>query len=527
VNIRNRFSHLLGAGAALCLVAAPLHGATLYWQGTNVSGNLMGPNYTDGVTNNLTPTASDVVHVGGGGTASYSTPGTVSLQKLRVGHNTAAPGNPGTGIVNLSNGAKIDLTVGGAGGANAALWVGNVQNGTLNIDGAGTSVTSARFIAIGYGNNTARMGTVNITNGGSLIATLGNINLGESNNAMNGVQGHVNVDGTVSAMSAGADLVVGVYGAKSTFTQTGGLVSVDDSIEVGASTSLIANVGSSYSISGGTTTHAGNFFLGRGASVNATANISGTAIINTGNRYLMGAGTATGIVTNHSGGTLNTTFDVRVGDSGSGDTTYNLSGTGVINSTTGGIVGRQGAAKFLQTGGVANFNGTLSIGNRETATGANSGLYKISAGDLNIATALNVANSGTGEFRVVGDDATIDVTGAMLVGNTANGLGTLAFELETGDLLSQMAVTGTATFSTGAALVFDATNAAPTQNVYNLLTAASIVDGGIAFTAPVGWSYQIVSGGNGQILQAVLAVPEPNTIGLALLAGLTMVRRRR
>lgn len=526
MNIRNRFSRLLGAGAALCLVAAPLHGANLYWQGTNVSGNLVGPNYTDGVANNLTPTASDVVHVGGGGTASYSTPGTLSLQKLRVGHNTAAPANPGTGIVNISNSAKIDLTVGGAGGANASLWVGNVQNGTLNIDGAGTSVTAARLVAIGYGNNTARMGTVNITNGGSLISTVGNVNLGDSNNSMNGVQGHLNVDGNVTVVSGGADLVIGLYAAKSSVTQTGGLISVNDQIEVGGGSSTVLNAGSSFTASGGTTTMGGNFILGGGAAVGAAMNLSGTAIVNVGNRFLMGNGTGSGIVANHSGGTLNTTLDVRVGDTTASDTTYNLSGTGVINSTTGGVIGRQGTAKFFQTGGVANFNGALSIGNRETATGANSGLYKISAGDLNIAVALNIANSGVGEFRVVGDDATIDVTGNVNIANGANGLGTLAFELETGDLLSQMAITGTATFSSGAALVFDTTNAAPTQNVYNLLTAASIADGGIAFSAPAGWSYQIVSGGNGQILQAVM-VPEPSAIGLALLAGIGLVRRRR
>ena len=42
-------------------------------------------------------------------------------------------------------------------------------------------------------------------------------------------------------------------------------------------------------------------------------------------------------------------------------------------------------------------------------------------------------------------DATIDVTGNMLVDNTANGLGKLAFELESGDLLSMINVTGNAT----------------------------------------------------------------------------------
>lgn len=517
-------SGLMGATATALLAAAPLQAATIFWQGG--SGGLISANYSDGTNNGLTPTAADVVNFGNGGTATYSTPGPLSLQKLRVGHNqtTPAPGGGGTGVVTISNGANVSLTAGAAGAANASLWVGNIQNGTLNIDGATTSVTAARLIVVGYGNNlNNRSGTINITNGASLIATLGNVSLGEGTGATpTGVEGHMFVNGNLTTVDAGADLNIGVNAARSTFTQTGGVVSIGDSIDVGVTGGSSTN--SSFSISGGATTHAGNFFVGRGSSVGATVNISG-GVINTGNRYLMGAGTATGIVTNHSGGTLNTAFDVRVGDSGSGDTTYNLSGAGVINSTTGGIVGRQGAAKFLQTGGIANFNGTLSIGNREAATGAVSGLYKISSGDMNVLTALNVATNGTGELRVVGDDATIDVTGDMRVNNAASGLGTLAFELEAGDLLSTIGVTGTVTFTAGAALVFDAVNAAPTQNVYNLLTAASIVDSGIAFAGPAAWNYRIVTGGNGQILQAY-TVPEPSALGLALLAGIALIRRR-
>ena len=92
----------------------------------------------------------------------------------------------------------------------------------------------------------------------------------------------------------------------------------------------------------------------------------------------MGGQTASGIVVNQSGGTLNTGLDVRVGDATTGDATYKMSG-GTLNSTTGGHVGRNGTGVFNQTGGVANFNAVLNIGNRETTTPtvANSGLYKI------------------------------------------------------------------------------------------------------------------------------------------------------
>jgi hypothetical protein len=162
----------------------------------------------------------------------------------------------------------------------------------------------------------------------------------------------------------------------------------------------------------------------------------------------------------------------------------------------------------LQTGGEANFLAALQIGNREAALNPNSGLYKVSGGELNAGanmatTAITIASNGTGELRVVGDDAVIDALGNVLVGNTANGVGTLAFELEAGDLLSMINVSDAATFNLGSKLVLDATNAAPTQTTYDLLTAASIVDEGLVFEGPAGWSHQIVAGGNGQILRAV------------------------
>lgn len=51
--------------------------------------------------------------------------------------------------------------------------------------------------------------------------------------------------------------------------------------------------------------------------------------------------------------------------------------------------------------------------------------------------------------------------------------------------------------------VLDASIVSPTQSSYDLLTAATIADDGLDFVAPAGWSYQIVSGGNGQVLRAV------------------------
>jgi hypothetical protein len=377
---------------------------------------------------------------------------------------------------------------------------------------------------------------LNVRTGGILTVSDGNLSIADrSGSTGNGVKGVVNLSdpgSKIDILGPGADLVLAARTRTATYTQTDGTVSINDTIDVASQSG--SSTGTTFNVSGGTITTgtsngatAGNFFLGRGASVGATVNISGTAVVNVGNRFLMGGtdsptapalptAISTGVVTNQSGGTLNTDADIRVADafiSPTSDATYNLSGTGIINSTTGGLIGRQGTGKFIQTGGTANFNGALSIGNRETATTTTAnGLYKISAGTLIItaaspAVALDIAPKGTGEFRLVGDDGTVTVNGDLSVSSTADGNGKLAYEFETGDLLSQINVTGTATFNAGAILALDSANASPTQTSYDLLTAASIVDSGISFSGPAGWAYQIVAGGNGQILRAVQTGP--------------------
>lgn len=524
-----RLAHLLTPAFLLASCSAAMS-ANLYWEGNGTTGELTGPNYFnfDATLSAQQPGTGDVVAVGFNGTANHTTPGLLELQKLRIGHNgvTGQTAHNGPGTVTIGGGAQVKLTAGAAGAANASLWVGNVQNGTLNIDGAGTSVTSARLIIIGYGNNQNRTGTVNITNGGSLVATLGNITMGEGTGAnKNGVKGVLNVSGgTVSVMDAGADLIVGNDVATCTVTQSGGLIEVADQIIIGRG----GSTGSSYTMSSGTTTTGGSFFVGRGlemdeastsdgGSVNATLNVSGDAVLNVGVRLLIGSSTlgnppgsvhqATGATANQTGGTVNTTADVRVGDANANGSAYNFSG-GTINSTTGGFVGRQGSGVFTQTGGVANFNGTLHVGNRDGAFYTANGLYKISAGELNAGAnsggvGLTVGAAGVGQFRVVGDDASIDILGSLNIGATADGVGTLAFEFEAGESLSMVNVANTATFSSGAKLVLDSTLASPSLQSYDLLTALDIDDQGLIFEGPAGWTTQIVAGGSGEILRAM------------------------
>jgi hypothetical protein len=586
--------------AFAAISAIDVQAADIFWMGG--AGNLTDPNYSDGVSTGLQPQEADILFLGNSGTVTHSISGITLFQKIRVGQDLAAPGGVGSATLTVNNGAQLNLQTAG-GGADASVIIGDGANvagsgadGTLNIDGAGSSVTSAQLVQIGFGGNATANATVNITNGGALTATSGNINLGErAGSATTGIPGHLNISGADSSLTvtaASADLNVGVR-ATSTYMQSDGNVSIGDQVNVGLNATqnstfsmtggTLLNGGmtvgantahnSSMSITGGTVTtktggvtlvgtnnaqnakltiggnaaltlgrnitvgdttsagatltvadnatisipgtaSAGNIFVGRGTSSNATFNMTG-GTITLGNHFLMGTATApgaTGITGNQSAGSITTTNNFVLADN-FGASTYNLSGTGAINAGGLVIVGRQSAAAVMnQMGGTVTAALGVAVGNAQNATTSlwGTGTYNVSAGTITAnqttGTALSIAPQGNGTFRVIGDDATINVNGNMNVNTATGAQGTLAYQLEAGDLLSQIGVTGTATFAAGSILAFDTSLATPTQAAYDLLTATTITDNGITKNFPAGWDYHIIAGGNGQILQAFHSV---------------------
>lgn len=567
--------------AVAAMLAANVQAANVFWMGG--SGNFTAANYSDGVTTNLVPQEADIIFLGNSGTVTDSVAGIGLYQKLRVGHDMASPGGVGSATLTVNNGAQLNLTLAG-GGADASVIVGggavattnSGYDGTLNIDGAGSNVTSAQLVQIGFGSKSTANATVNITNGGSLVATTGNINLGERNgNTGTGVPGHLNISGAASSLTisaATADLNVGVRAASS-YSQTDGTVSIGDAIVIGNN----AAHGSTFSVSGGTLTSKsltigetannvsgsftgnaivnvttnnfniglddaqgasltvadnadinvqatgagnGNVFLGRGTSTNTTFTMTG-GTIDTGRNFLLGnAGSATdngatGIVGNQSGGTITTTLNFVVADT-KGESTYNLSGGSIVaNGQV--VVGRQTTSlrsgTMNQTGGNVTAALGITIGNAQDPNTAlwGTGVYNVSGGTITTnqttGTALTIGTQGAGTLRVIGDDAVIDVNGNATINAGGGAQGTLAFQLEAGDLLSRIDVSGNATFNAGAILAFDTSLASPTQTSYELLTATDVIDNGLVFNAPAGWSFDIITGGNGEILRAVQTGP--------------------
>ena len=171
---------------------------------------------------------------------------------------------------------------------------------------------------------------------------------------------------------------------------------------------------------------------------------------------------------------------------------------------------------MIQTGGTATFNAGLAVGDDDSTdpgeTDNATGLYEISAGTLttNLAgDALRLGSAGNGTLRVVGQDGVINVNGNLTSSNTSDGAGNLAYKFESGESLSTVNVTGTATFAFNSGLAIDS-SAIPTPasgTTYDLVSAADVTDNGLLLT-DWGWTHQVVTGGAGELLQAVKTTPQ-------------------
>src|SRR4051794_11187736 len=281
--------------AVAALIAVDARAANVFWQGG--ADILTASNYSDGVSTNLAPQTLDLLFLGNSGTVTHSVSGITEFQKIRIGQDLASSGGVGPATLTVNNGAQLLLSSPG-GTLNASVIIGNGSgvagsgvDGTLIIDGAGSKVTSAQLVQIGFGDKSTASATVKITNGGSLVTTTGNINLGERNAVGSGVPGHLEISDAASSITitaASASLNVGVR-ATSTYLQSDGTVSVGG-ITIGQNS---AN-NSSMTINGGTlsTKTNGVILVGTNSNQNSSLSVGGTAVLNLGSNITVGDTTA-------------------------------------------------------------------------------------------------------------------------------------------------------------------------------------------------------------------------------------------
>lgn len=358
---------LTGGTLEICCSAAQIG------QGSGVVGIF---NQTGGVNE-----ATEII-VGASGTGTYSLSGANSV----LDPSFLLVGDLGSGIFNQTGGTVNLLATfqynGGTEGGGGTLQVG--ATGTYNLGcangssascvGAGTLIADNE--EIGETVNTSFVGTFNQYAGTTNTVTrgtngTGTLDVGESGQGVYNMYG-----GTLTANTEN----IAQFGATGTFNQSGGT----NNVVLGTPSTDVLSVGyngnGTYNLSGAN------------AGPNATT-------LNAVNENIGGQGVGT---FNQSGGVNNVAGTLIVGDGGlaSGAGLYSLSG-GTLSATNE-IVGNNFASTnalteaFLQTGGMNDVSGTLTIGASQFNQNA-PGAYAIENGTL---SASNITVGSNAAFSV-------------------------------------------------------------------------------------------------------------------------------
>lgn len=288
--------------------------------------------------------------------------------------------------------------LGGTGTFNLADTTGT--GGAFTGYAQGTGSLSAGRLYLAAWDGAGSTGTVNVNTSGSLaIAEVMQIGAGGGTAVMNIDAGAVTTGNwTEVGLGAGSTGTLNMSGGSLTKTGDG-------------QTAIGTNGGTGFANqTGGTITVNNEFYVGQNTGT-GTYNLSGTGVINSAGHTIIGRDGGNGTM-NQSGGTVAPVDgELWVGQNGGSVGVYNLSGSGVVNANNWVAIGRDGGTgTFNMTGGTFTKGG----GNdRRFIVGASGpGIWTQSAGLVDVQTSqmwLGENNSGTytlsgtGELRTPSD----------------------------------------------------------------------------------------------------------------------------
>ena len=329
-----------------------------------------------------------------------------------------------TGLV--SNGANL-LTLSGSGNTT----IGNFNGGTggLTVDSTGFTVLSASTLA---GAQTWTNSSVNILPVGAVanagfaltLAGTGDFDLG---GVVSGTGTLTKAGGGTATLSAANTYTGATTIAEGILTLSGPRTGNSGAITLGT-----AGLNTTLNISNGTYNMGGNRInVGNSATTAATATVNQTAgavSFSGSDQLLLGLGTVgnQGIY-NLSGGSITTFANVARGvmlgvnsnpapGPASGGGVFNLSGTGVLNVVSGGIlqIGRSDATAnnttnaFNQTGGTATV-GILSLGGKAAGSAGVDSTLSLTGGTFS-ANSFTILSAGDTNTATINIGGTADVT---------------------------------------------------------------------------------------------------------------------
>lgn len=479
-------------------------------------GALGGANYFTANANagGVVPAAGDHLYLGNNATITNGEGDAVEVRTLRLGIFTDLTGfskvaddfdYPGSATLNVTGGSVTTND-----NVPRSLVVGDAETGAMNVSGDAV-VTSGGDIRVGVGQRADRA-----TDGATGTLTVGGTAVVTANGALD--IGGTDLTGSVT-LSDDAQILTGGFLTVGTGSDAlgGNSMTVNGgTVDVGGAWLNVGNgsgAGNRFTLNSGTVTVAGGLDLGWGddGGDNSVTVEAGTMTFN-GNYLRMAAGAnSTGNTMTQNGGAVSVNFS-------------DANGTSMV------VGNSQGAeATYTLGGGDLAVAGTLTVGHVGTGTLVVNG-GNLTAEELNIAS----FDGSVGVLNVNGNAATIDIAGRFTLGtgddsldSATGGAATLEFDTDGTEGVTILSVLGEAALADGSLIELEISSDPTPDDIYNLIDAGSILAdlGAISFNGPSDdWSLRIIDGGNGQILQAV--VPEPTSLALLGLGGLTMLRRR-
>lgn len=316
------------------------------------------------------------------------------LPSIRIGQAVG-----GVGVFSISDGVIFVDGAAPSGFAIGDILVGDNGKGTMNISGGTVTAADEVFVGLfgaGDGELNVSGGTLNIDRRNFLIA-FGGTSKGKLNLSGSGV---INV----------AEFFFSSFdpGAVSEITQTGGTLNVGQAFVHGR------NGNATYNHSGGAIVVAagpnGDFVAGD-SGANSVYNISGTASVNAGRHFIVGAFNDSQGTVNQTGGNIQVGGLMRVGLDGNG--AYNQS-AGTVSVTGSVFLGDFDSSNgvYTMSGGTLNVAGNLSVGGA-LASNAPSDDVRIEPGP-DPAGPQGQALDANGTFVVVGTSGAINIAGNLL-----------------------------------------------------------------------------------------------------------------